>query len=620
MRRAFACLALSIGVASVFSSSISAQRDAAPPPARPPLFVCGTDGDRAQQFLGRRPTALAAASPVSFRQEPAVLEADWSGPITLRDFVIAGDVPSLRFQMYAEGSEVETWTRTETRELGGRLVSVFNPTWPASALARVLPRNTWGWDYPIVYWGAVLNEDSTDRPRIGIRLRIAPSTLPTARVVRVADDLQYSGNVVNIVMPGFANGFLDDQYGFDLTGAAQRFYRDFEDSYDSLAFVPGETFLPPSYQGFHRNVRNSVLGIGMSQFDRTASYGSRSGRLQGVELYPGGAVVRPDASSHEIAHQWAAYIDWTRLTGLTRSGHQPESHDPLWAEGETLIGSVLEATRRAARIGDGWQIQRTPAPARFHPFTLYAMGLIGKDDVPEVTLFDHQAQFNPTTSVEPAVGTAIMGATRTATVYNVIGMLGERRGPVPSEWSRATIVVSRDRLITQREMDYWTFFAQRLDDPLRSGTIGYDGVGSFEAATGNRVDLRTDIRPLAGEQIVQAFDVDSPSVGPRDWRDVVFDDRVPMRYRVGETIRWSGHTTAPDRNDFNQMLIRLWKSGGTADQAIQIRTQVSSAASFIAQTSFRPEDRGVYEMEIFLFWPNSGLQYRRASLSPVVIE
>ena len=75
---------------------------------------------------------------------------------------------------------------------------------------------------------------------------------------------------------------------------------------------------------------------------------------------------------------------------------------------------------------------------------------------------DSVAQFNPTTSVEPAVGTAIMGATRTATVYNVIGMLGERRGPVPSEWSRATIVVSR----WENELD-----RERLATELQRGAL-----------------------------------------------------------------------------------------------------------------------------------------------------
>src|SRR6185295_17353672 len=106
-------------------------------------------------------------------------------------------------------------------------------------------------------------------------------------------------------------------------------------------------------------------------------------------------------SSHEIAHQWGDYINWTRLTGITRSGVQPNAHDPLWAEGETLIGGMLQPMRRVVRVEDGWQVQVTPAPALYHPFTMYAMGLVAKDDVPEITLFDDQGQFDPTGAATP---------------------------------------------------------------------------------------------------------------------------------------------------------------------------------------------------------------------------
>jgi hypothetical protein len=35
---------------------------------------------------------------------------------------------------------------------------------------------------------------------------------------------------------------------------------------------------------------------------------------------------------------------------------------------------------------------------------------------------------------------------------------------------------------------------------------------------------------------------------------------------------------------------------------------------------FNESQRGVYLMEVFLFWPGSGSQYSRASLSPIIIE
>ncbi len=90
-------------------------------------------------------------------------------------------------------------------------------------------------------------------------------------------------------------------------------------------------------------------------------------------------------------------------------------------------------------------------------------------------------------------------------------MLGARSGPAPSEWQRAIVVVSNGRLLTQREMDYWTFYAQREADPSRSGVASYDGYVSFDVATGGGIDLEHEIRPLAAGRIVQPLSVDYPN-------------------------------------------------------------------------------------------------------------
>lgn len=208
MRRAFLSIALALCLAVFFGSYVQAQRDLAiPPKANRSLDVtCGTDGGQARELLGRRLTAVATATPISFRQQPAVLRGDWEFGIALRDFTVLGDVSIIRFQLDAEGAEIETWTRAETREIAGHLVSLFNPTWPVSALRKVLRGNSWGWDVPRLYWGELLGEGIDPGNGTGVYLRIAPDTLPAARVVRVSDDLQYSGNVVNVVMPTFAWG------------------------------------------------------------------------------------------------------------------------------------------------------------------------------------------------------------------------------------------------------------------------------------------------------------------------------------------------------------------------------------------------------------------------------
>jgi hypothetical protein len=590
-----------------------------PPRETAPGEICGTGRDRLRQLGLVAALARADGQGISFRQDPALLFSDYTGPLVLRDFLVAGDVPTIRFKPSYDGSEIETWSRVGTRQMGGRLVSVFEPSWPGSTIDRRLTGERWGWDQLGLHWGELLRDGEAPGDGDNVWLRMAPTNLPRVEVRSLGADMQYSSHVVNIVLPGFGEAYINDEYGFEFARVTSKFYQSFADSYDSVAVVPLEHHIG-NYGAFHRNVQNAVRGIGMSVFDDSLSFGSQSHRLRSVELFTSHFLTRQATSIHEISHQWGSYIDWTRLTGLTRAGHQPTSHDPLWASGETLVGAVLSPYRRVRRGASGWEIESTLAPARMHPYSLYAMGHLPKEQVPEITLFDQQGQFAATTSSSPAVGTAVAGTSRTATIFNVIGMLGERSGPVDSEWHRATVVVSQDRLLSPREMDYWTFAVRRLEDPNGTGVVGYDGVGSLEVASGNRLDLRTDIRPLSAAPLSETFDVDYPALGRRDWRDVVFDNDVPTHYRIGQRVQWSGVVSARDRNDFHRILIRLWKSGGTRADAIEVRADVTSRSSFIAETQFQPNQAGTYLMEVFLFWPGAGTQFSRAALSPIVVD
>jgi hypothetical protein len=586
--------------------------------ARQPFDTCGTSRVRAQRLGFTALAALSDGRPVSFEQEPAVLTPDYTGNVTFRNFLVAGDVATVRFKLADSDSDrIETWTRTGTREIHGRFVSVFSPTWSSSTLAGVMRRQAWGWDYPSIEWGEFLPEGARPGSGFPIRLRMASSRLPQVQVRRIAADVQYSSHVVNLVVPGFASGRLGtDENAVDFPAITRRFYEHFEDSYDTITLTPQDVHVS-GMSAFHVNVKNEVRGIGENIFNDSGRFGS-GGRLQSVEMFYGTNLATNRISAHELAHQWGSYIDWTRLKGLPRAGHQPETHDPLWAEGETLLGSVLEGTRRVSRSGSGWVVERTPDPIRFHPLTRYAMGLISKEQVPEITLFNDQGQFGSQRSPEP--GSGVNGATQSATVFNIIGMLGNREGPTPGQWHRAVVVVSREGLLSQKEMDYWTFFAQRTEDPNGTGVLSYDGFGSFDMATDRRIDLRHAVRPRTAGPIDQPLPVDFPDFAETDWRDVRFETAVASRYRTGERVRVSGRVTATDRNDYVQILLRFRKYGGSPDEAIQVRGPVSSAGSFILEHQFEPSQRGRYTMEVFLFWEGAPAQYPRASATVVTVE
>jgi hypothetical protein len=590
------------------------------PPRRdsgPQLEFCGTGRELLRQLgLVRTLAPVLPGHPLSYHQDPPILVPHHAGAVTLRALTMAGDVTTVRFKPAFDGSDIETWNRTSVSQINGRMVSVFDLSWPASVVDKVLVGKHWGWDQLGVRWGELLAEGLEPGNGRNVYVRMSPSSLPQVQIWRPATDVQYSSHVVNLVIPGFGDGVIDDDHAFNLQAVTSKFYQYFADSYDSLAVVPEQTFFV-SYGGFHRNVQNAVQGIGLGVFDTSLSYGSASRRLRSVEVFNSYFGTSHTVSAHEIGHQWGAYIDWSRLNGLVRAGHDPMSHDPLWASGETLIGAVLSPFRRVAPGATGWEIQQTLAPIRFHPYTLYAMGLIPKEAVPEIMLFDQQDQFDPLSSSTPEAGKPVVGPSRTATVYNVVGMLGERIGPVDRQWRRATIVVTRDRPLSDLEMSYWTFAVRRLEDPSGAGVTGYDGSASFDVATNRGIDLQTDVRPLSGAVAIDPFEVDYPPFNRTDWRDVVFDNVVPSHYRVGDRIRWSGEVRARDRSDFTRIMIRFWK--GSTETSIRVSGTVSRDA-FSIETQFEPSQAGVYLMEVFLFWPDSGPQYSRAALSPVVIH
>ena len=111
---------------------------------------------------------------------------------------------------------------------------------------------------------------------------------------------------------------------------------------------------------------------------------------------------------------------------------------------------------------------------------------------------------------------------------------GVRTGPSPAAWRRATVLVTRDRLATQPEMDYWNFFAQRLAGGPSADAPTVSGYVPFRAATNNLMSLSTALRPLGAEPLPESLDPATTPFGPRDWAGrLVFDQRpaaVPRRH------------------------------------------------------------------------------------------
>ena len=563
-----------------------------------PAFICGSPALAARQMLrgaGPNPISLSAdpespdGQPLWFDQQPRLIRADSEG-LAFRDFLITGDIETLEFQRWsaASGESIaETWTRVTTRTHGGRLVSVFNPTWDEAELWDAIGPRRRGFDSPVVYFGTVRvpkGGDPDDRPdgdpdededveELHIRLPVEPLNLPLSRIRSLDADVQYASHVVNIVFPHFGDGRVDgNDYAFDFVAITRRFYDFFPDHYDSIAIVTAEQHPSSRFGAFHRNVRNPIAGLGMEEYDYSYLYGSLS-MLRSVELYRDAQFATLWTSNHEIGHQWVDYWDWSAIAGgIERAGWSPSVHTPLLFPGEVLAGAALRPIRRVAREGSGerseqasYVIERTPAPSLYHSTTLYRMGLIRAADVPEMVVFENQGQFSEDSAAAPPVGTVVEGEARQVHINDIMAQHGTRDGPVDASWRRATIVVSRDEPLSVEEMSYWNFFAARHE--AQSGVTTFGGMPSFYEATGGRAPLHTGLTTLSGERVANRppLQVSNVPIDPGEFRGVLLDEAIPGSMTAGTRLTFAGTLTSSAAADVVEICVEQVHIGGPPD-------------------------------------------------------
>ena len=609
----------------------------APGGGEPPV-ACGTPAIFARQVLsGFAPpgsirlvdAGAPDVQPLWFDQNPRLLHAEHTGGLALDNLLVLGDVETLSFEHWSSsaGEDVEeTWQRTRTTSIDGYLISVFNPSWDDAELWDTIGNNRRGFDRPYVYFGSVTvpstddgDDDNDDDETFSIRLSWASRNVPSAQVTRIDDKTQYASHVVNLVISDFGNARLaGGSHSLDLAGAAKQFYEHFRDEYDSIAFVSRQLQLV-SYGAFHRNVRNPIGGLGaLAVFNNTSFYGSAS-VLRSVEFYPSARFGVTSTSTHEIGHQWLDYWDWSALgDGVERAGHQPESHTPLLYPGEVYTGAVLGVTQRVAAGDDGasYAIERTPTPALLHPTTRYRMGLMEASAVPEMVVFENQGQFDEETASSPDVGTAVEGGVKNVHINDIMTEHGVRTGPADGTWSRVTVVVSRDGLLSADEMSYWNLIAARY--AATEEVTSWNGVPSFFEATGGAVPLRTDVTPSTHAKIDAHFEVSHLSIDPGEFRGVRLDASVPASIEPGDTVTLAGTVTATDRDDFTSACVRWSRSGVAADDRI-FECAWISGNRFSVPYTFSEADAGQYAVQMFLFFPDSGSQYPRSNVSGISV-
>ncbi|MCZ0943015.1 MAG: hypothetical protein OXJ53_08160 [Gammaproteobacteria bacterium] len=461
--------------------------------------------------------------------DPPVVRSDHSGPVSV-EFVLAGDVPEVYFHPSANvPQDPQRWVRDDTQVLRGELVSVFRQTIDKFVVADIHPFGIRKADYlePWHFGGVPLGhvDPSRDfRPEpwdvAPIRVPRVPMNLPRSRVEQVAADMQYSSHLVNLAIPSFGDGLAGGSW-YDLREVARLFYLYFGDDYQTIAVLPGAPGNATS--AYHVTVKNPISGLGSAVMDESLDYGSH-GRLRSMHVYLPSGYGQGYVVLHEMAHQWWDFWDWESVTGiddLTDGIHGP-----------TVMWPDQGFSARIVRTETGWTCETPPRhdEVRYmkNPMTLYKMGHIGPDEVPEMIVWEDQS--NCPTPDAPY---------RTVHLDDFIARHGVRDGPVEGHsWRMATVVVTRDRLLSDQLMSAYNFIAARA-----SAQRGYGRNPSFCEATDGRMRLQTHVRPQIGQLIDPPMPVEEMPFIPIDETEVPgvrFDSPLATRIVVGAEVVVSG--------------------------------------------------------------------------------
>lgn len=314
-----------------------------------------------------------------------------------------------------------------------------------------------------------------------IRPLFNDSTIPSVPVSAIAPDFQASTHVVNMaVSRGDAAMLRIDDFLY--------FYQYFPDAFDFLAFVFADNVIGgPSGTGGPR--QNAITGIGLTIFEDYARLGS-AGRLQGSLSFWQASVAdwTGIVSLHEMAHRWLVYLSEPPINSSLYGSH--------WPSFSSFNNGIIRCCHgwRYEHVSENvYQVNCPPAAEigpkyEFSDFELYLMGLLGPDEIGPQIIFDEPTLCNQ------------QGTATVVTMDDIIATYGARSPDYTEsqkDFTMATIILSKDRLLTPHEMAYFNHMAERgertvlVPDPVNPNELR----NPFFLATRGRATLSTRILP-----------------------------------------------------------------------------------------------------------------------------
>ena len=292
--------------------------------------------------------------------------------------------------------------------------------------------------------------------RGNVLAEIITDEIPRFPITNLDTDAQRTTHVVNIVDPDFVTGANPD-----VTRITKRFYQLAGDDYDFLNVVHA---LSRFQNRFHFATKNEVLGIGVNVFNNATTYGS-SGKLSGISVFPISSFFdgADYGYQHELGHQWINFLHMPPLSlGIP--------HWPISSMAGGIMGFSIGPTSQGGEYpclltSEPGGIRLTPrnGPPVFTDLDLYLMGMLPASQVAEQIVFAEQ---NKALAL-PCNNQLFTGPVTRIAISDIVNTFGTRVPDsinAPKNFKVATILVSKDRLLSEDEMAFFNFFARRAEE------------------------------------------------------------------------------------------------------------------------------------------------------------
>jgi|GEM_PF-569140 len=380
----------------------------------------------------------------------------------------------------------------------------------------------------------------------------------------------------------------------DTAAVGRKFYQTHPDNFDFLV-VFGASSFPNSLAGpgafaFHEGVRNDILGIGETIFNRTRDFGS-AGRLQSflnmtrLSEYPddpnqGFLLTNStlDILGQETGHRWSSFVSFD--DNGTNSDKLLGRDSAHWSFFVDTDASVMEGNKW--RDNGNGTFNTIEATTRFSPLDQYLMGLRAASEVPDFLLIDNPTSSNifsggqpvniaasssrslPPIALPELFSARVTGTRRNISINQIITVEGNRSpavGSAPTVFKQAFILV-----VPQNEAASSADLAKL--ERIRSAWIPY-----FNAATGGRGTIDTTLGTgSAGAPTITSF---NPTSGPAGSTVTING----TNFSSPVTVQFNGANAVVNSVTANQLVVVVPNNATTGP--ISVTTSAGTALSSV---------------------------------------